>query len=378
MAQFSVKTSSARSTVEKEKSIAGELGEYGGAIRDVARSISFNSSARAGIVNRLNNIAGKVEECQGIMNSMQTGLDRILNSYERTERNVLSNIGKGALFDQQKQGEAARDAAGNIALNAGKGIWEIIGQAGVIGGGVKSIGDLLYSLVTGDTSKIRDAGLALVSWGYDGREDIIELAGGVKRAWQDSDVSWKEAVNWKKMLGLEADEILKATKDAGLRGKSAAAEAFKKKLASESFKKAGGGLDFWKVGGVALSVVTNGFSNYDEWKTGKISTGRAVAETIGETVVDWGKNALIGAGVAAGFAAAGIAAPALAVGAATVAVSVAADWACEKVLGKGVTEAVSDAVLDGAEWVGSKAKSIGQGISNWWNGLAGGWNPQPA
>ena len=117
-----------------------------------------------------------------------------------------------------------------------------------------------------------------------------------------------------------------------------------------------------------LTVVTNGVSNYGEWKSGKISGMRAVAETVTESVIDIGTGLLVGAAVTAGLAATVGSAPVLAVAAVSTGVIMGADALCKcitkKVTGeeKGLTETVSDFVLDtGKKYVETKiekAKTI--------------------
>ena len=123
--------------------------------------------------------------------------------------------------------------------------------------------------------------------------------------------------------------------------------------------------------GVAVSAIANGFQNYDEAKSGKISTGRAVAETITETAVDVGTGLLVGAAVSAGVAAVGwVSAPVIAVGAITAGVMVGADsickWITKSVTGesKGLTETVSDFVLDVGEATVKAGKKIVSGVAN--------------
>lgn len=128
-----------------------------------------------------------------------------------------------------------------------------------------------------------------------------------------------------------------------------------------NFHKQNGPLDSYKSGGaksafawtgLVFSAAGNTISNIEEAKTGEITAGRAVAETIVETAVDVGKNWVIGTAVAAGIAATIGSAPVLAVGLGTMAVSAGLDFACKKITGaitgteKGLTETVSDLALD--------------------------------
>ena len=65
----------------------------------------------------------------------------------------------------------------------------------------------------------------------------------------------------------------------------------------------------------ALTVVTKAVDNIDEYKSGSISGGRAVAETVTESIIEIGKGMVVGAAVTAGLVACFGSAPVLAVGA---------------------------------------------------------------
>ncbi len=126
-----------------------------------------------------------------------------------------------------------------------------------------------------------------------------------------------------------------------------------------------------KVAGWALSLIANGFSNYDEYNKKEISMERACVETVTETLVDIGKGALLSAGVAAGCAAIGIEAPVVVVGGIVVGASLVVDIACEHFSGKKATELVSDSIIDLAveakNIVGNVAQQTTNAISSWFN-----------
>ena len=119
-----------------------------------------------------------------------------------------------------------------------------------------------------------------------------------------------------------------------------------------------------------------------------ISIGRAAAETVVETAVDWGKNAAIMAGISGVLAATGVGMPVVAVGAIAVGAGIAIDWACEAVFGTTFTEGVSDLIVDGAEHigkavseavnviaenVGEAANTVKKGVTTVWNSITGGF-----
>ena len=112
--------------------------------------------------------------------------------------------------------------------------------------------------------------------------------------------------------------------------------------------------------GVALSGVTQGYENYQEYKSGEIFAGRAVAEGVIETGVDVGLGIGATAAVGAGLAAAGVvAAPALVVGGIAPAAVIGVNAIAKKASGgKDLGELASDFICDGAE-------SIGSSIAKW-------------
>lgn len=118
-----------------------------------------------------------------------------------------------------------------------------------------------------------------------------------------------------------------------------------------------------KWAGVAVTSISNGFENYEEYQNGDISSERAVVETVIETGVDVGLGALATAGTAAGLAALGVAgAPAIAVAAVGTTVVLGANWLCEEITGnffgeeKDIGEAIADGICD-----------IGNGIAEWFS-----------
>lgn len=160
-----------------------------------------------------------------------------------------------------------------------------------------------------------------------------------------------------KTISLESSKAgwLAKVENAGISGW----ETFSDKISP--IKKIDGEIEFKgsQVAGWALSLIANGFSNYDEYETKlgtseEISKKRAVAETFTETMIDIGKGAVISAGVAAGFAAIGVAAPAVVVGGVAVGVTVVVDIVCENLTGKKVNEYLSDTILDNVSIVGEK------------------------
>ena len=126
--------------------------------------------------------------------------------------------------------------------------------------------------------------------------------------------------------------------------------------------------------GVALTGVINGVDNYQEYKNsgGKMSSTRAVAETITETAIDtvvtYGATAVVGAAITAVTGA--VAAPVV------VAVATGIGLASINALvksrtGKSSTELISDGILDLGEAAIKKGKSVVTGAKKAVKSVAG-------
>ncbi len=124
------------------------------------------------------------------------------------------------------------------------------------------------------------------------------------------------------------------------------------------------------------NVVANGFSNYEEYTkaNGAMSKGRAVAETISETLIDMGKGAALTAGVAA---------PVVVVAGGAVVLSLGIDYVGKAITGDksfSLTEKLSDAILDtgtaalkgAGKWLSDIGKQV-SGAASKSKGVVCGW-----
>ena len=365
MAQFSIKPDNVQKTVTDEEKFICELVGIEDEIHRINNSLGFRVTSSAQIRSRLNGAADRIGGYQSHMSSMKSALSEVVNVYSSTENAIIGNLNVG---DAKIGGESGGQNVTNDKFNWVSPFWDLVGSAGVVGGAIGAWGEFLTS------SKVPGARWSeLFKDTWNTGWDIFDV---VKTCRGDTSVNWA-----KEIFGLNTDTALKSIETEILSDVSGAQKlksGFRAGIKDTlgDFKTGAGTAK--QVGGIILSGAVNSFENMEEYKSGEISVGRAVAETITETAVDWGKDLLIGAAVTAGFAAAGIAAPAVAVGAATVAVSVAADWVCERVCGKKLTEAVSDAILDGAEKVvdgfRTGAKAVKEGVDAFWKSAASGWN----
>ncbi len=120
----------------------------------------------------------------------------------------------------------------------------------------------------------------------------------------------------------------------------------------------------WRV--TILVGILNAYDNKQEFKSGKISARRAVAETITETAIDIGKTVLVGVAVTAGLAATIKCAPVILVvagtGIACGLIDGGTKYTTNRFAGeeKRFTEFASDLILDGGEWAIDRVNSAAE------------------
>lgn len=345
--KFTIYPQNVKTNVSELNGIAGELKNIYSGIESVINNNSIQLDSYVRVKRALKDYQRNVLTLSKNASCMSDGLQKAVSEYETHEQTICENASHGG--PAGIMGGKSKDVDWSSVL------WKFVGEAGVVGKTV-SAG---YKFLTGDkTSRATWAGAIKDGWGIGW--DVGDV---VKTCRKDPSVSWAREIfgfNNKPIenLGLSGT-FSKAIDD--LRGSAGRAKQVK------------------SIGGIVLSAAMNGISNYEEYQNGEISVGRAVAETVMETAVDWGKNLLIGLGVAAGLTLVGVtSAPAAVIGVATVAVSVGVDWLSQKITGKKFTEAVSDAYLDFEEWKMDKiktgAKKVKEGACALWNSIAGGWN----
>ena len=125
--------------------------------------------------------------------------------------------------------------------------------------------------------------------------------------------------------------------------------------------------------GVALSGITNAFSNIKEQKEsgGTMSTGRVIAETVTETAIDtvvtYGASAVVGAAITA---VTGVVAAPVVVAVATGIALAGINAGVEALTGKSATEFVSDLALDTVVNVGKGIKNCAKAVGSWFSKLS--------
>jgi hypothetical protein len=350
MAQFTVKIRNAERTANEEYNLADELALIELNIFKIQKNLSFSVKSKSNIQAKLHRAEQQVAVYRGNMKKMYSTLDDILSKYDNTEIAILKGNVKA------KTGKAL----------ASKEVWSTIGSVGILG----NLTSAAYGIATADN--------VCAAW-VKGIKSVwnssFSIGKAVVKSQKDPSVTWTKALAglkkndadipaWKALTSTYTDPFLNSISKSNLTVAQRAQAGWSKGIKGtlRKFNTTKGRVQQGVA--IGLSAVVNGISNYSEYKNGEITAERAVAETVSETTVDWGKNLLLTAAVTAGFAAVGVTAPALVVGATAAGISVAADWVCEKVTQKSVTELVSDTILDTAESV-EKAK---------WRVISSGWN----
>ncbi len=314
----------------------------------------LNSTNADWSANLANNFTAKILSAQkgfsSVVDVLGFGVEAVKSSAE-TFNNLDANLSK------------AIDGAKSAGKDVGK---KIVGGAGIIGSAVSvgwSVKEHFGDLVNGDKNKRISAVGGLAKDFY----STIKLLNTTVSSTQKCEKLFRmlpgqaAKTGLKKAFGLQKVSTLFPN---GYVSKSFYNNFHKLDSITDAYTK-GGMKSALAYAGTAMDLVCNGVSNYQEMKEGKISKGRAVAETVTETAIDVGKDWLIATAVTAGIATltAG-AAPVVAVAAGTAVVSMGLDWACQKLTKKfmgeekKVTEFVSDAVLDGAKYAYDKGKEI--------------------
>lgn len=370
---------------QQMEQLAGKLGNISEEISQISRNLSWQISSRSQIQVKLGAYSRYTGSLQYKTRAMSAALGTTGNSYQATCKKAagwaskeMPDIKPSVGGKSKKPDKSKSTKKGNAWIKYlkkfSKSGLDILGKAGAVGGIAGAPIALLKILIDNDGFTSKDIGAIIKGAG-------TSVIGLVKK---------KAAKNLDELLGLNAYKTITKGKAGWLNRldavKTTGVDTLKNELSPVTKIDATGKytVNGTKVAGWALSLVANGFSNYDEYNkklgTGEeISKSRAVAETVTETLIDIGKGAAITAGIAAGCAAIGVSAPVVVVGGIGVAVSAVADIACENLTGSSVTEFVSDKVLDAAASAGKAAagafNSAKKAVSGWFQKISGGGRP---
>ncbi|WP_455713935.1 hypothetical protein [Anaerosporobacter sp.] len=362
MAEYMLSSSGISQVFSTEKTYADNLADLAESLQNIKNGLRINDySCRVKIEQQLQKIIENLALQGGQMSSLGTTLEQILKQYTKTEQTIADHVTKKSIETSQ---------GGNTTPH----------EKGVEEEGIDWSKEL-----TGLAKKILPADFApyitLLASGFTGSEvDSKIVSEFIKSAASKYKFLGNLADNGAKTAFMDLFGLGKYFKDGApattsgkfLQALSKEASSYKPDVGTA----ASAGKTIAKWGGVVASVVGNGISNYNEYSSGEISSGRAVAETVVETGVDIVKGIALTAAAATVVTAAVGSAPVLAVTAVAVGAGWVADKVCEAFTGKGVTEFVSDGIIDGAEKaidvvsdVGSNIcgaiSSFGSGFANW-------------
>ena len=366
MTCLTVRWASMDSGAEKFKNMPAHMDQIVSCVHSVRGGLSFSNQSSYEIKRRLQNISNELSRQSQTLRHMANVLEQARSRYSACEDQITGEMSGGGaslpdasifgnlaftlLNDRLKNQDGSQNLLNELFLG-------ILGEEGAAGKTTAAWLNLLdeekSALEKGIGVGKSGAGIAgiMASWMKNGMKEseIAEYLFG----WNTKNIP-EDMDFWKALKG-EAGEYLLENGDDMTKA-----------------AKVGDGLAVgvkW-LGGV-LSFAGSSVDNYEEYKSGEISGGRAVAETVTETAVDIGSDMLITAGVTAGAAALGVtAAPAVVVGGVAVAAKWGLDCLCESLWDKSFTETVSDGLLDMgeavADSVGKAATAVTDGVKSFW------------
>ena len=314
---------------EKIRAIANETGST---IKSLSISgqlaVAFNRSGR--------NFKATINLSAGDAKKLSAALRNAARLYAAADKNI----------GDKKFGVAKKKKSGALSLDFG-----ILEKVGIIGGGygaVKNFADGVKNVQAGKwalgVKDIISSGETLFSAFKTARkaDEELSLYKLFKPSKKDYNTFW-----WKNALGFR-DYF-----DVNGLGAVSKASKFTTRWAENAKKVAGKEL---KVGSLAAGVlvygICNGLSNYDKYKSGKISADKAVKKTFVQTALDVSLDAGLKIAVAAGMVAAFGGAPVIAVAACTFLVKKGLDVATESLTGgeyDGLTDWASDKIVDAVD-----------------------------
>lgn len=373
MSKFDVKTEGLKVHSDSLQGISRQIESIGTEVLDIANAMR-GCSEFIEVKFCLSKLAESIAGYSQSAKSMQSALDDISSKYQSTETK-LTHMSDDLVVVDDGQGENGSGTGSGKSPKWSDLGWDSVGSFGALGQMFAMMG---YA-VDGNMGKaMGNWAKAMAGLYKEAKSGESDLVGNLP----DGTV--------KKEGGAFGDSILGGIKNGDLSGalgtmKGNAGEAISAGLngAVDEYKLFGEGVTAVdKVNASAnwaAAILDNGFDNYDEYKNGGISAGRAVAETAVETAVDVGMD--IGANAAIGIAAAALtpAAPAVAVGLAASAAVWGINAFVEYSTGKDCGEWAADFVCDGieaagsglsaaADWAGDKlsdaAKDLGDLVSS--------------
>lgn len=334
--------------------------EYNKQYLDRCRNAILNVHVKDfGIKNSLKRISNDIENQVELLEKMSVVLKSSASFYRAYEENIACleckslEYGKENLTESgnaQKDTEHKEETSFIKIIATWKNIWKIVGNVGAVGSVASGIGTLIQNGENASVSEYISATKYFVSAVGTGASAIskggadgIRIATGWNNAFAKIDTSsFGNAV--KSSLNQQVDSLDFA---------KAAKLGDKVKTVT-------------KWAGYVLTVASNGVENYNEYKSGTISSGRAWAEAGIESVVDIGIGIGSTAIVTGALAVFGVAAPAtVVVGGIGTAVVVGSNAVCKWVTGgRDIGEVVADGVCNSVENMGKFFNNVKDGVKS--------------
>ena len=364
---LSVRSSGISQTESDMNGAKRKLSSYRGNVESTKNRCRLSGSSGRNIVRSLDAILEEMEKEESLLNSLQNAAVRAGELYQEYEKEIAELHAAEATEARPGEAEAADEGPGEVPAVEWSDIWELIGEAGIVG----SLAGAGGSLITG--TGVED----LLSSG----KFVVKTVGASAEAVKNGNTS----ADWAEQLfgtydGLKDLDVSSAGKTFSSSLKNQWDDLFAPELATTADKVKLAA----KWTGNILTLTGNAIENVQEMQEDGISFGRATAETAIETGVDIGMGMAATAAVSAGAVALGItAAPALAIGAGAAVVVWGVNSVCERLTeGKDVGEVVADAVCDVGEGAVSLIRDAGEAVGNAveaagdaiWNGVSAAWS----
>lgn len=340
----------------------GAAGQY-----ESTETSILNEGKRIGLIVDVANTSGQTSENKALYESLFDEKELHLIKSGMSVEEYLEEIGQKPEETTDGNEEASKEGSSGL----GEAFFDAIGKMGILGATADGIADMVNGF--DDPKNKSDMYKALLGGADKFVESFGDLAENAFKKADDVDLKSVLVGNWNE--GSLMDEFGDVVNASGWKDKFF--EQIKGDVADFSVKNADTVGDKIKVGtkwaGTAISFVSSAIDNQDEYREGKITKERAVAETITETAVDLAIDAAATAGAAiATSALLGAAAPAVVVGVAAVGITWAADsvtkFVTKKMSGeeKDLKEVTSDFILDIGEGAINIGKNFVDNISvNW-------------
>lgn len=343
------------------RTLAGQLEQVCGKLSGANSRLSWTVALSTQVRSSVGRCAGNVSKLSDKANALASGLQEISGYYQRTENENSGNTAaiqtdktmesSGSTSGQTSKGKSnAEDSSEGFSWWTLNDTWSLISEAGIAGSILAMVGKPL----TGGTPNGKTA---LTFF-----KDATKVVGNIAKAVPESGASF----DWKTLIGLKSTIKIGEQTNWWKNVTETTDELMHPGRATSAGKKVA---TYAKWAGYALTLATTAYDNFTD-TTENNSTGRKVAETVGETAVKIGEGIAIGAAVTAVAASIGVAAPAVVIGGVTVMATWAIDKVFEATTGKDAAEFISDTVLDAGEKiissVGEGAKKLAGTISGWW------------